>query len=402
MKKIALLTLFFMAATIGAQETSIGSLYATVGTSYSQTAPMTIVNLSAPATTAGVVNVVTLTWRLNNGLICPNAFRIRFFRKSADFNVYTAFATRGPFAGKEGQITLNLSPAVTVAPGDVIGVVQSAGIACGAVVTARGGKSLRNAFVNGESETFDLRSATLLENAVNIRASTTGRVYEGSIAAAGSLAGANGSFFRSSLHLTNLNETTPLTGDVVFRAAGRAPSAGDPKIAFYVGPKSVVFWPDIVAALGQSGLGSIDVYSTSSFPPSVNVRVFDDKGSLGTSGFTEEFITPTKALIRGTTGLALTPGDYRTNIGMRAIGGTSTIKLFLYSSQGQLLGIQERNLAADVFAQVSLTSLFGTASPNGAHISVSLISGAPVIVYASTTDNRTNDSSIQFARTTGD
>lgn len=402
MKKIILLTLLVIAVSTGAQETSIGSLYSTPGTSYSVAEALTVVNLSAPATSAGVVNVVSLTWRLNNAVVCPNAFRIRFFRKAPDANVYTAFATRGPFAGKEGQINLPLSPAVTVAPGDVIGVVQAPGGTCGTAVTARGGKSLQTAVVRGESETFDLRAASLVENAVNVRASTTGRVYEGSIAAAGSLTGANGSFFRSSLHLTNLNETTPLTGDVVFRAAGRAPSPGDPKIAFYVGPKSVVFWPDIVAALGQSGLGSIDVYSTSSFPPIVSVRVFDDKGPLGTSGFTEEFIPPTRALIRGMAALALTPGDYRTNIGMRAVGGASKIRLILYSTQGQLLNLQDRDLAADVFAQVSLTSLFGSASANGAHVTVSLTSGAPVIVYASTTDNRTNDSSIQFAKTTGD
>jgi hypothetical protein len=401
MKKIVLFALLALTASMRAQDVTVGSFYATEGSSYSVAEPLTMVNLSAPATGPGVINYVTVTWRLTNGVVCPNAFRIRFFRRAADSNVYTAYATRGPFPGKTGQILLSMSPPVTVSAGDVIGVVQAAGGVCGTVVTAQGGKSLQTAYVKGESETFDLRSATWLESAVNVRGSTSGRIYEGSIAAAGSLAGANGSFFRTSLHLTNLNATTPATGEVVFRAAGQAPSPGDPKIAFYVGPKSVVSWTDIVAALGQSGLGSIDIFSTAAFPPSVTARVFDDKGPLGTSGFTEDFIPPTKAL-RGTAALALTFGEYRTNIGLRAIGGVSKVRLTLYSEQGQLLNFQERDLAADVFAQTPLTSLFGSASAKGAHVGVSLLSGAPVIAYASTTDNRTNDSSIQFAKSTGD
>jgi hypothetical protein len=403
MKTIFALALLFLTSVAHAQELTIGSLYPTFGTSYSLAGPLTMVNLSAPATGVGVVSTVTLTWRLNNGVVCPDAFRVRFFRKAADANVYVASATRGPFAGKEGQITVSLSPPVTVSTGDVIGVVQGPGGTCGTVVTARGGKTLRTGFVQGDSETFDLRSATLLENAVNIRASVSGRVYEGSIAAAGSLAGANGSFFRTSLHLTNLNDTMPLAGEVVFRAAGRAPSPGDPKLSFTIPPRNVVFWEDVVAAMGQSGLGSIDLYSLSSFPPVVNVRVFDDKGAVaGTSGFSEEFTPPAKTLIRGSAALALTPGNYRTNIGMRAIIGVAKVQFSLYNAQGVLIGSQIRDLEPGVFQQVPLTSLFGTAAANGAHVSVSLLSGAPVIVYASTTDNRTNDSSIQFARMAGD
>ena len=404
MKRIFPIALFCLTSIAHANELTVGSLYPSFGTSYSVGGPLTMVNLSAPATGVGVVNTVTLTWRLNSGVICPDAFRIRFFRKAADGNVYVATATRGPFAGKEGQITVQLSPPVAVSTGDVVGVVQKAGsFPCGAVVTARGSRTLRTGFVEGESETFDLRAATLLENAVNVRASVTGRVYEGTIAAAGSLAGSNGSFFRTSVHLTNSNDTMPLSGELVFHAAGRPPLPGDPKLSFTIPPRNVVFWDDVVAALGQSGLGTIDLYSLSSFPPVVNVRVFDDKGAAGgTSGFTEEFIPPAKTLARGSAALALTPGNYRTNIGMRAIGGASKVRFVLYNAKGELIGQQDRDLEGDVFQQVPLSSLFGVAAPNGAYLSVSFQSGLPVIVYASTTDNRTNDSSVQFARMTGD
>lgn len=403
MKRLCVLVLLCLTTAVRAQEITIGSLYSSFGTSYTSEVPLTMVNLSAPATGVGQVSTVTLTWRLNNGLICPDAIRIRFFRKAADGNVYTATATRGPFAGKEGQITLPLSPPVPISTGDVVGVIVPAGGACGSVVTARGGRSLRTGSIRGDSETFDLRSATLLENAVNIRASVSGRVYEGTIAAAGSLAGANGSFFRTSLHLTNPNETMPLSGELVYRPAGQAPSPTDVKLPFTIPAKGVRFWEDVVATMGQSGLGTIDLYSLSAFPPTVNVRVFDDKGPVaGTSGFTEEFIAPSKALLRGSASLALTPGNYRINIGMRAVGGVARVQFALYNAQSVLTALQERDLPADVFQQVPLSSIFGTAAATGTYVSVTLLSGSPVIVYASTTDNRTNDSSIQFAKMSGD
>src|SRR5687768_14273023 len=108
MKTITVLLLLLTAAAGYAQEVSVGSLYPLLGTSYSIDSPLTMVNLSAPATGNGTVSTVTLTWRTNNGLNCSSSFKIRFFRKGAG-NIYTATDTRGPFNSKEGQITLPLS-----------------------------------------------------------------------------------------------------------------------------------------------------------------------------------------------------------------------------------------------------------------------------------------------------
>lgn len=396
--------LFVFAAAAAAQPLSIGSLYPETGVTHAAVGPLTLVNLGAPATADGSIGSVTLTWRTFDNVPCPASFKIRFFRRSNVGNTFTATATRGPFNSTEGQLTVAMTPPVPVLKGDVIGVLQLGGTLCGGAVNPDAGRSLQTAHIRTDKETFDLATANILEHTgTNVRGSANGLVYEGTIPAAGSAKGANGASFKTSVHLVNPNSTTPTLGQLVFHPAGRAASASDPKMAFTIPPRATVFYADVVAAMGQSGLGSIDLYTSSSFSPVVTVRVFDDQGAKGTSGFTEEFVKLRDAIFFRSGTLSITGGpNFRTNIGLRAVGGPSTVLTALYNRDGQFLGTATRTLAADMFEQVPLAALYPNQNPEGGYLRVSLISGSPFIAYASTTDNRTNDSSVQFAKQVGD
>jgi hypothetical protein len=362
-----------------------------------------LVNLQAPATAAGSVNSVTLVWRAVNNQPCSNSFRVRFFRKSLVGSTYTATATRGPFNSADGQLTIPIAPPVDVQPGDVIGIVQATSTTCGGVVIADGGKSLQTAYVRGDLQTFGLSSADLLQGAVSVRASVDGRVREGVIPVVGSAPGANGSFFKTSLHLaTPTSASAPIVGELVFRRAGQAASTADVKMPFTIPAKSALFYEDVVAAMGQSGLGTIDIYTKSSATPIATTRVFDDKGAQGTSGFSQEFFQLSQAVSRGWSVVPIAGGaNFRTNIGIRSVGAGTTVSIGLYSKEGQFLGVQLKTIGAEAFEQVPLSALFGTSNPVNGYLNIALNNGAPYIAYVSTTDNRTNDSSIQFAKPAG-
>src|SRR5664279_909215 len=74
--------------------------------------------------------------------------------------------------------------------------------------------------------------------------------------------------------------------------------------------------------MGQSGLGSLDVVSTSGPPPLVVSRVFNDAGAQGTSGLTEDAVDFAGGLQAGDYAILLVPPDLtqqRLNIGIRTL-----------------------------------------------------------------------------------
>jgi hypothetical protein len=57
-----------------------------------------------------------------------------------------------------------------------------------------------------------------------------------------------------------------------------------------------IAYDDVVVAMGQAGLGTLDInVPNASAPPIVVARVFNDGGDSGTSGFTEEAVSPAES-----------------------------------------------------------------------------------------------------------
>ncbi|MFA6955919.1 MAG: hypothetical protein WC538_08610, partial [Thermoanaerobaculia bacterium] len=101
---------------------------------------------------------------------------------------------------------------------------------------------------------------------------------------AGSTAGANGSNFRTEMQLHNPG-TGVMRGTIVFMpqaaAARVAPKA---TLEYEIGAKKTLRYADVIAALGASGLGSLDVVPSEGALPRIVVRAFDDQGNFGTRG----------------------------------------------------------------------------------------------------------------------
>jgi len=154
-------------------------------------------------------------------------------------------------------------------------------------------------------------------------------------------------------------------------------------------------YDDIVAQMGKSGLGTLDIISNNGFPPLVTARVYNDQGPNGTSGFTEEMIRTTEVLHPGDTAVLITPADltnYRVNIGVRTLSSAATVNV-QYGFRSQ----SNKDFPANEFQQFSLAGFGDTAPVPNEQIFFFVVSG-DVVIYQSITDNKTNDSAIAFAR----
>lgn len=174
-------------------------------------------------------------------------------------------------------------------------------------------------------------------------------------------------------------------------------------VTYNVGAGQVVTYPDIVATFGRSGLGSVDLITTpSATKPVIITRVYNDAGTAGSSGLTEDVIDPTDPRIiqTGFTAFLVTPVDptkTRFNIGVRTGFSGATFTAVLRDTNGTALKTVTKSYQPNWFEQVDSTTFFaGTAIGANQSISISVSVGS-AIVYGSTTDNTTNDPNIQFA-----
>ena len=157
---------------------------------------------------------------------------------------------------------------------------------------------------------------------------------------------------------------------------------------------------DLVATMGQTGLGSFDVLTTG-FTPVITTRVYNDAGTAGTSGFTEEVVTSYEAIKSGAYADFTIPADltnYRVNMGIRTLGESTTFLVTVYDATGALVGnTTERTVPANYFEQIPLsTFLAGVTPPAGGLARIHVTSGGSAVFYSATTDNRTNDGSLKM------
>jgi virginiamycin B lyase len=216
----------------------------------------------------------------------------------------------------------------------------------------------------------------------------------------GSTAGVGGSFFRTSVQLHNRTSTTS-AGRIVFHRSGVSGGDSDSALSYTLSPGQTQSIPDLLPAMGRSGLGSADIEVTSGPVPSATVRVFNDAGAAGTSGFTEEPMRTEDAMRPGASGVLLLPADltrFRLNVGLRTLEGGATATLTLRDAAGAVAAMVSRAFLAIYHEQQSAGPFLGvTTLPPGGSISIAVTSGA-AIFYGATVDNTTGDPSLQIAR----
>ena len=218
----------------------------------------------------------------------------------------------------------------------------------------------------------------------------------------GSTPGSFGSFFKTSLQLFN-PKATAVSGKIIFHTQAASGSSSDPSLAYSIAPGKTLSFADLLPAMGlPSGLGSADLLAdaTSALPVALS-RVFNDAGAAGTTGLAQEALPTEEALQQGNSGALLAPSDiqkFRLNIGVRTLDQGATINVTVRDKDGNVVKTLTKTLGPTFFTQVgSANFLDGFALTGGETISFDLTSGA-AFIYGATTDNVTNDPSVQFAR----
>jgi len=221
------------------------------------------------------------------------------------------------------------------------------------------------------------------------------------LAVVGSLQGNFGSFFRTSVQIYNPHDDA-VSGTIVFHPAGASGSSSDPSIAYAIAPGKTLVFSDLLPEMGlEGGLGSVDLIAdlTSALPVAL-ARVFNDAGAAGTTGLAEEAMSPDDALREGNKGVLLAPAGvqrFRLNLGVRTLDQSTTIDITVRDKDGIVVKTTTKHYGPTYFAQVSSADMLGYTLVGGETITFEVKSGR-AFIYGATTDNTTNDPSVQFAR----
>ena len=358
--------------------------------------PATLIDWSRPASASGTVNTASVGW---NGATtpCDGIFHVRFYAIPGNALASVMIAERGPFRAVNGINTVALDPPVAVTPETYIGIRRGAGPeSCGqpyGTFTRDAGHVL---YSSGDFKGGALTSVSPSYNfRLQAQASSTPSVRVATIPAVASGPGNNGSFFRTALTLANPSELE-IRGKLVLRLAGRTGSDADPSLEFVIPPNGTLNYADIVALIGQAGLGSIDILTNASPTPIATARVFNDAGENGTSGLFEEAVPAGGDYL--SVANVLIPQDltkYRLNMGIRTFAAAD-LSVTVYDAAGQPQTAFSKHYEANYFEQVTASQFLNNgAVPAGGRIVVSAYE-KEFIVYGAVTDNKTNDPSMRI------
>jgi hypothetical protein len=176
-------------------------------------------------------------------------------------------------------------------------------------------------------------------------------------------------------------------------------------MGYSLAPGQSFSWFDVVAAMGLSGLGSMDVTGDSVLAPVVVARIFDDAGAEGTTGFAVPLFgiaPPPPPPPPTVVGYLLVPDllFYRYNVGVRIIGAPVDVTVEVLSPAGAVVHTRTRTYTVNTFQQTGADDFAGVTLENGQNLRVT----APrdrLILYGATVDNVTNDPSAQFLTLSG-
>ena len=397
-----LLAVFLAAGPLAAQVLQMGNDIASPNAADAGTADVrTDIDLVTPATATGSIDTASFVW---SAFPCASTVKIKVFRRQADTLHFVD--ERGPFDVTGGTTTVALTPPIAVEQGDLLGLSRVAN--CGNPTSLTGIVSAGYVVYDGDVNTdvslsgADVNGPGILAlHATGTATETIARV----IPAAGSTPGNFGSFFRTGVQLTNPWIST-VSGRFVYHPAGVSGTSGDPILNFTVAPGATISYADLVQTMGQSGLGSLDVVvAAGESLPVIVARVYNDAGTSGTSGFTEEAMDPSgqnesRLLFAGSTSILIAPpdaADLRFNVGVRSLLSGAVVTFRQRDASGAVIRSVTKTYGPTFYEQQPASTLLG--GPIGADDSIEIsVSGGSAFIYGATIDNTTNDPSIQFAR----
>jgi hypothetical protein len=398
---IAVAALLALSRNTSAQALTVGNVVGSPNSSDVVISTVrTDIDLINPASATGTVDTATFGW----SAICANAAKVKFFRRSGD--TLTLVAERGPFNASFTN-TVALSPPVNVQQGDLIGITIL--VSCGSPVALFGFPTAGYVQYTGDV-TGSVSLSTGVHQGTVLDVQATGTATESVsriIPVVISTGGLFGSFFKTGVQVLNPGPgISSISGRFVFHPAGVSGTSADPSLLFTVTAGQTISYSDILASMGQSGVGSMDlVLPAGSQVPVVVVRVYNDGGAAGTTGFTEDLIDPTgssflgETLFGGVTGYILGPSDtahFRYNIGVRTFFSGASLTATVRNSSGTVISSTLVTYPPNYLQQVDAATFLG--APLGPDQSIEIsVSVGSAIIYGATADNTTNDPSIQFA-----
>jgi hypothetical protein len=205
----------------------------------------------------------------------------------------------------------------------------------------------------------------------------------------GSTPGSFGGRFKTSLILRPVAQDQ--RGRIVFHPAGRAASDDDPSIRYQFTGAAPLVYDDVVAAIGQSGIGSLDIIpdeNASSIVPVIEARLYNET-SIGTFGTLAAPAYPYDYLRPNALDVTIPESDTsRINIGFRTLTATK-MRVFISSPEGQLLSFHDMSFPAGWMQMSSANDFTGKTLQKGQHVQVHF--DGSVIPFHTVTENSTND-----------
>jgi hypothetical protein len=213
----------------------------------------------------------------------------------------------------------------------------------------------------------------------------------------GSTHGAFNSYFRTELQMNN-RSAQPMRGTLVFHPLGGGASRST---TYELASHATLYWPDFMESIEATGLGSLDVVVEGKGMPVIVARAFDDRGDDGTSGATVPAVHTEDALHVGASATLILPSDrrnFRFNVGVRALADGAAATVAIYGENGILRkDLGERSWSGDAFEQLPADAFAGETLLASESLVFTLIRGG-LVIYGTTTDNTTNDPSINIAQ----
>jgi hypothetical protein len=211
---------------------------------------------------------------------------------------------------------------------------------------------------------------------------------------AGSTPGAFGGKFRTALELRGVGT---MRGRIVFHPAGRVASdASDPSIPYSFTSGSLIAWDDVVEAMGQSGIGSLDIIpdeGTVDTLPQIVARLYNDT-NIGTFGTEVAALLPFHYIDGRSLEVPIPNARFRTNIGIRTFSETK-VKVVTYGADGRLEGFRDVSFPAGWSMMTTAADLTRETLTPGASVTL-LVTGSAVVFYT-ITENQTNDPTVIVA-----
>jgi hypothetical protein len=255
--------------------------------------------------------------------------------------------------------------------------------------------------VRARNQSTGCNTASPNSNVVSVLVSAAPVAQTRILPVVGSVPGNFGAYFKTSVQLYN-PKSSAVSGKIVFHTQAVSGSSNDPSLAYSIPAGKSLSYADLLPAMGiASGLGSADVVADAGSPfPVLLARVFNDAGAAGTTGLALEPMAASDALQNGDSGVLIAPADtrFRLNIGVRTLEQGVAFNLAVRNKDGVVVKTTTKSFGSTFFRQIGSTEILdGYVLTGGETITIQITSGS-AFVYGSTTDNTTQDPSVQFAK----